>query len=363
MKSQVKVVLRNPLKKQDQIDYTIDVDDHQLGADWVTALKVLLKSGNLLEKNFCFMGFPKTDRNIDYLCRTLNQHIDNINQRLTGYHIDDVFLPDNIFARDYADHGVNHLLFNRLHNHFEVLQGTVENLSPWYRQADHATKYSIRQLNIICHEMENLILALRMSKHNPYWVRPSQVTTWVNPIRYELTDEHRQGFVDNGYNRLLGGVYMHWSQIGKTLMEVFRDEGAPDLDDTVCEAITHLRYYSGEFDVEWGNDVVINGRNPWHDKEQAVFKEWLIRNGLDPQDPKLSLGHLPVGQVNLAASFGTQNYQSIWDTLSQHLDIYCIEVDGVSTQYDYCWSDADYDQQLIKKMTPGYNHSERVEKS
>ena len=156
---------------------------------------------------------------------------------------------------------------------------------------------------------------------------------------------------------------MHWSQIGKTLMEVFRDEGAPDLDDTVCEAITHLRYYSGEFDVEWGNDVVINGRNPWHDKEQAVFKEWLIRNGLDPQDPKLSLGHLPVGQVNLAASFGTQNYQSIWDTLSQHLDIYCIEVDGVSTQYDYCWSDADYDQQLIKKMTPGYNHSERVEKS
>ena len=50
---------------------------------------------------------------------------------------------------------------------------------------------------------------------------------------------------------------MHWCQIGKTLMEVYRDEGAPVLTDTVCEAITHLKYYSGEFDVEWGNDNLL----------------------------------------------------------------------------------------------------------
>jgi len=70
-----------------------------------------------------------------------------------------------------------------------------------------------------------------------------------------LTDEHRQGFLTNGYDRVFGGVYMHWTQIGKTLFEVFRDEHAPELTATVCEAITELKYFSGEFDVEWGKSV------------------------------------------------------------------------------------------------------------
>jgi hypothetical protein len=67
----------------------------------------------------------------------------------------------------------------------------------------------------------------------------------------------KQGFVTNGYDRQFGHVYMHWAQIGKTLFEVWRDEGAPDLTDTVCKAINSLEYYSGEFDIEWGKDVTL----------------------------------------------------------------------------------------------------------
>jgi hypothetical protein len=153
---------------------------------------------------------------------------------------------------------------------------------------------------------------------------------------------------------------MHWTQIGKTLFEVFRDEGAPELTETVCEAITELKYYSGEFDVEWGNDVTLLGdNNPWHTAEQIEFRKWLIANNCDPADPNLSLGHLPIGQVELIKSFGTTDYQHIWNTLSNHLDIHSIEVDGVSNTFDYSWADNTYKQMQINMMKPGYDYSSR----
>ena len=47
---QVKVVLRNPLNKRNQIDYTIDVNDSSMGTLWFSALQDLLHNNNYLEK-------------------------------------------------------------------------------------------------------------------------------------------------------------------------------------------------------------------------------------------------------------------------------------------------------------------------
>ena len=355
----VKIVLRNPLNYNDQIDYNIVPHDNPLARDWITALKELLQNKNLLEKNFCFMGFPQTARTLDYLCQELNYSVSIINNFFDDYKIDDVYTIENVVAFDYAANGPNHELLNRLHNHFEILQGTVWKLSDYYRRADYETKYAIRQLNNICHEMENLILSQRKAVTFPFWVRPSQITTFINARRYELTDTHRELFSINGYDRVLGGVYMHWTQIGKTYYEVFRDEGAPTLTDTVCEAITDLKYYSGEFDIEWGNDVVYGGPHPWHNEEQNQFREWLAVNDKDYLDPKLSCGYLPIGQVDLYGSFGTTDYKTIWDTLSNHLDIYKIEIDGVSNTFNYSWADNNYKQMQIDMMKPGYDYSSR----
>jgi hypothetical protein len=353
----VKVVLRNPLNYSDQIDYNIIPHDNPLAHDWALALKALLQNNNLLEKNFCFMGFPKTARTVEYLCNELNSAVATINNFFTDYYIDDIYTPENVVAFDYADNGPNHKVLNRLHNHFEVLQGTVWSLSDYYRRADYETKYAIRQLNNICHELETLILSKRKLVTFPQWVRPSQITTFINARRYDLTNEHRELFAINGYDRVLGGVYMHWTQIGKTYYEVFRDENAPALTSTVCEAITDLKYYSGEFDVEWGNDIVYGGPHPWHNAEQDQFRKWLADNGKDYLDPQLSCGHLPIGQIDLQSSFGTTNYQAIWDLLSNHLDIYKIEVDGVSNTFEYSWTDHNYKQTQIDMMRPGYDYS------
>lgn len=386
--SEIIVTLRNPLDHTDFLKYYINIFDNQLAKDWVIALKKLLQSNCIIEKNFCFMGFPNTSRNLEVLCSELNQAIFQINKfnstlawvknGLESYIIEDFFTPDIVrFGTEYptpmrfhkeheADfhaierlgYTLKHQILNRLHTHFEKLQGTVENLSLYYIKADYETKYAIRQLNILCHEIETLVTSQQKLAYLPEWTRPGQITTWLHAPRYNLTDEHRKLFLDNGYDRKFGYVYMHWAQIGKTLFEVYRDEGAPELTDTICEAITELKYYSGEFDIEWGRDVIYGDPDtPWHTKQQDDFKQWLIKNNKNPQDTNLSLGYLPIGKVNIEKSFKTSDMFKIWEKLNSHLDIYSIEVDDVKAVYNYCWTDKNFKKMQINIMKPGYDYS------
>jgi len=347
---EVKVTLQNPLDKQDTLDYYIVPDDTQLAKDWVTALNEILDKKLTLEKSFCFLGWPNTNRTVEYLCQKLNTAVEIINRydytthNLPNYVIEDYFTPDAVrfpdtypietrtpgsphsLEREALGLKLKHTIMNQLHNHFERLEGTVEKPSDYGQVSPPAVRNAIRQLNNICHELESLILSQRKDQVAPEWVRPSQITTFLNAKRYQLTEEHRQGFLTNGYDRKFGHVYMHWTQIGKTLMEVFSDEGAPDLVDATCEAITHLQYYSGEFDIEWAKNIVRNKDCPWHDEHQLRFDNWLLKHGLDPKDPALSLGYLHIGQVDLIRSFGTNNMQKIWTEMSNKLDIKTIKV-------------------------------------
>ena len=384
----VKITLRNPLDKESKISYTIVPEDNQLACDWLAALKEILTSNLRLEKNYCFMGFPHTTRNVSFLCQQLNRHVTTINlfnqtgkwkdAGLSPYFIEEYFTEESVrFPAEYKVGDPNtenvglvikHGIMNRIHNHFEHLQGTVWNLSDYYKTSNLETRYAIRQLNNLCHELENVILSQRKWAFDPAWARPSQITTFLHAPRYHLTDEHRQGFLSNRYDREFGGVYMHWAQIGKTLFEVWRDEGAPDLnigDDptdislgsgATCEAITALKYYSGEFDIEWANDVMDGGKHPWHTQHMNQYRAWLDKNGIDYNNPALSLGHLKIGQVDLHSSFGTTDFGEIWKQLGQHLDIYSIEVDGICQVYDYCWSDTDYESNqkiTLKRLENG----------
>jgi hypothetical protein len=355
-KLKVKVVLRNPLDKTDTVDYTIVVNDSPMGLRWYHALQDLLKRNKYLEKNFCFLGFPDSSRDLDYICKELTWAKNTINCFFAGkYTIKEIFSPDSL--RTGLD--PNQDLMNQLHNHFEHLQGTVWELSDWYKRADYTTKFAIRQLNLLCHEAESLILSQRKKVTNPDWVRSSQITTFLNAARINFPNEYKTTFDETRYDRKFGEVYLHWTQIGKTLYEVYRDEQGVDIDQSVCDAITHLRYYSGEFDIEWGQDVVY-GTHYWHKKEIDKFKEWLVKQGFDPEDSQYNYGYHPVGQVDLQNSFGTTDFKQILSMLSKHLDIYKIEANGVSATYDYTWSDPDYYQKQIACLTPGYNHSSKI---
>ena len=354
---QVKVVLRNPLNKADQFDYTINVNDTPMGDRWYAALQDILRQNKYLEKNFCFLGFPDSARDLDFICQELNWAKNQINSFFDPdeYVITDEWTP----ALLCAPRGTNQQVMNKMHNHFEHLQGTVWGLSEYYKKADYETKFAIRQLNNLCHEAESLILSQLKKIEAPEWIRPSQITTFLNAQRLEFPDEYKKTYSPSAYDRKFGEVYLHWAQIGKTLYEVFRDEKGVDIDRATCDAINHLRYYSGEFDIEWAQDICFNGPRPWHDEEILEFGVWLEKNGFDPTDTQYNFGYHPVGQVVLLESFGTTDFQLTLPILSKYLDIYSISAGDVTATYDYTWTDPDYYQQQIERLKPGYDYSSR----
>ncbi len=380
----MKITYRNPLDLTDTLDVYFATYSNPFYKRWEEQLVKLIKEDYHLEKNYCFMGFVDSPRNINYLCEQINHSIGVINRFNTSnkwgnaglepYAIQDHFDCDSVmYSADYptgvCEDGkemekpglrMKHDAMNRLHRYFEDLQGEAWNLSPYYKVADHETKYAIRQLNDLCHELENYILSYRKSFVEPEWQRPSQINTWLQAPRVDLHEEDYELFKVNNFDRQCGGVYLHWSQVGKTHIEVFRDEDGKDIDDATCSTINALRYYSGCFDIEWGKDVLESDAHAtWHKEEQKLFHEWLQRNGFDPNDPKLSLGFIKLAQCNLNRSFGTKEPLEIWKILSKYQDVYKIEIADVIGTFDYVWSDPNYAQMQIKKMIPGYIHSSK----
>ena len=360
MVNKVIVTLQNPLDKTDTIDYVINAYDTPMGLRWFAALQDILQRNLYLEKNFCFLGFPDTQRDLDYICRELFWAKHEINHFFRG----EYEIEENYFPRDLRPDGINpnQDLMNKLHNHFEILQGTVWGLSDWYKRADYTTKFAIRQLNNLCHEAESLMLSQRKKQQAPEWVRPSQITTFLNAPRYDFPNEYKTTFAETRYDRRFGEVYLHWTQIGKTLYEVYRDEQGIDIDKATCDAITHLRYYSGEFDIEWAQTVAYNGPHPWHTKEMDSFKKWLLRNGFSLEDVQYNYGYHPVAHVDLVHSFGTTDYFKVWERLSTYLDIQSIRCDDGSgsllrSVYPYSYNDPDYYDQQIERLKPGYDYS------
>ena len=189
---------------------------------------------------------------------------------------------------------------------------------------------------------------------DPDWMRPSQITTFLNSPRYDLKEHDFELFKRNRYDRELGGVYLHWSQVGKTLFEVYRDENAPKMTEALCSEINHQKYYSGEFDIEWGR--TITEQNDFKKKEINGFKAWLQSNGYDWEDAKLSLGYIKLGQVDLEHTFGTDQFAEIYKQMKNNLNIKKIytTVDQVSCEYPYSLDNEGWKQIQMEGLKRGY---------
>lgn len=324
----------------------IDVEHNSLSRKWLTALTHLVENNYHLEKNYCWLGWAEGDRSLDYICGQINRSIAEINSADLGYTINDVFTPDNTVADDL---GVDHAHMNRLHRYFEDLQGVSGAISPYYTAADSVTRWHIRQLNLLCHEHESLVLSMRKLIQAPEWRRPSQLMCWLQAPRFELDAEDYELFGIETINRSLGGVYVGVNKaVGKHHWEVFNDEGRDSrVGELVTSSLKSQTEAAGDFDIEWGRDPAAY---PWQIEELAGFRTWLIENKFDPDDKSLTIGHPKVAQVDLMRSFRTTDYNLIWKKLANHLDVYKIRINNIEATYEYRWSDPDYQQQQIRRM-------------
>jgi len=324
----------------------IDVADNSLSRKWLAALNDIVHNDLHLEKNYCWLGWAESTRSAEYLCTQINRSINAINSSSLDYRIQDFFSPSNVIETNL---GINHNKMNQLHRYFEDLQGTAGAMSPYYNQADDYTRWHIRQLNLLCHELESLVLSIRKAKTAPDWRRPSQLMCWLNAPRFELEAEDYDLFGIDTINRSLGGVYVGVNKaVGKHHWEVFQDEGRDSrISELVTTSLRSQTEAAGDFDIEWARDP---GAFPWQIKQLAEFRAWLLANGFNPDDKSLTIGHPQVGQVDLRRSFGTSDYIEIWNQLSTKLDVYKIRTSTAEATYEYCWSDPDYMEQQIKVL-------------
>jgi hypothetical protein len=325
----------------------IDVPDTSLGRKWHAALQHLVHNQYHLEKNYCWLGWTESERTAEYICGEINRSINAVNQANLGYQIQ--CADYDVASVIQPDLDVNHERMNWLHRYFEDLQGVSGAMSPYYTAADDVTRWHIRQLNLLCHELESLVLSMRKAVQAPEWRRPSQLMCWLRAPRFELEPEDYELFGIETINRQLGGVYVGVNKaVGKAHWEVFNDEGRDSrLDELTTTSLRAQTQAAGDFDIEWARDP---GAYPWQQKKLAEFRDWLTANGFDPEDKNLTIGHPKVAQVNLIKSFGTTDYERIWAQLAQHLDVYKIQVGNISATYNYNWSDPDYTEQQIKEL-------------
>jgi len=322
----------------------IDVADNSLSRKWISALNHIIANDLHLEKNYCWLGWTESERTAEYIIDQINASIAAINDADLGYKINDHFTVAGTIQDDL---GVDHDRMNWLHRYFEDLQGHSGAMSPYWQQADATIRWHIRQLNLLCHEYESLVLSMRKVIQAPEWRRPSQLMCWLNAPRFTLDAEDYELFGIETLNRKIGGVYVGVNKaVSKTHWEVFNDEGQ-DVDQLITTSLRSQVEAAGDFDIEWARDP---GAHDWQIKKIAEFRAWLTANGFDPEDKSLTIGHPKVAQVNLARSFGTLDYNRIWQQLAQHLDVYKIRTSSAEATYSYRWSDTDYADQQIRRL-------------
>ena len=332
------------LRGADTLTLYIDVVDNSLSRKWLAALNNIVRNGLHLEKNYCWLGWTESKRNAEYIIAQINDSIAAINLAKLGYTINDHFtVADTIQDNLDVDHGP----MNRLHRYFEDLQGHAGHMSPHWTRADAATRWHIRQLNLLCHEYESLVLSMRKVIQAPEWRRPSQLMCWLNAPRFALDAEDYRLFGIHALNRKMGGVFVGVNKaVSKTHWEVFNDEGG-DVNQLVTTGLRNQIEAAGDFDIEWARDP---GAHEWQIKKIAEFRIWLTNNGFDPEDPSLTIGHPQVAQVNLTKTFGTLDYNQIWQQIAGHLDVYKIRTSDAKATYEYRWSDEDYAAQQIRRL-------------
>jgi hypothetical protein len=142
------------------------------------------------------------------------------------------------------------------------------------------------------------------------------------------------------------------------LREVYNDEDAPALTDAMCSEINHQRFYSGEFDVEWGKTVTSN-QYDWYKKEISDFKKWIESNGYDWNEPKLALGYAKLGQIDIEETFGVgATSRDVYKILLDNLNITGIHIISnkttTSCKYPYTLYDDNWEQLQLKALEKGY---------
>lgn len=228
-----------------------------------------------------FSNWPNGKNMADFY-RELKEQIDIVNE----------YKPNTIVG---LSHIFNQTLLNYLHKFFEDLRGPVDDPAEFYATAPDCVKQAITKFNILIHECEHYMFNLDTMKltNHPY----ATIVGTYNGPRYQLEDGDYEHYT---FKWTFGTVYINYREIGKPLLDVFKDQ-----DEVVGDKnIKPLHYYSADFQIKFGPstlDFIYDQRveqfNAWYESKKEYFESLgLYKN------KKLALGLIPVAQLNIVDS-------------------------------------------------------------
>ncbi|MBY0518590.1 MAG: hypothetical protein K2P81_16895 [Bacteriovoracaceae bacterium] len=314
----IELTLRNLLNKEQKLTLSMDVFENSISQRWIQELEKALIRKDRVVKDYSFLGWPNTHRNIEFLCNELNREIETINEFSNSgkwnkpYNILDKFTKETILN---SDNQLNQETMNILHHHFALLFGQVWNPSYYMMNSPRHIQDSIGRLNLRCHEIENYVGQQEtMRKHGYDAVAPGIIFSLEDCPRHDLLDQDYELFE---YRQFFGAVSLHYCQVGKRYDEAFEDRDQVASSEEICG----LRYYSGEFNIYWGLS-----HDDYYSQRLKAIKDWIASIGKDPNDKKLSLGFIHLGEFNRQKNFGNASLKEIHDLISAHADIYSVKI-------------------------------------
>jgi len=254
-----------------------------------------------------FMGFIDGERNPVFLEKKMNECIDIINK--DGRHkIERHFkLP---FTQDYS---------NYIHHEFELLIGDQWKKTKYWEKSSDEVRSAVCGLNDYAHELEAWHRSLDGRKDDPDFTMSYVLTEFFEAPGMDVKDKFEDEFT---LDTEFGDMTLHYTQIGKTWLEVCLDKD----EDIFDPAIQPLWFLSGSFNIMFHEVDVPALKN-------EVYAH-LKKLGKDPNDKSLRLGLVPIAKL---MSEGRSKIEMV-KLLSERQDISRIELrngDSVVTSNDF----------------------------
>jgi hypothetical protein len=241
-----------------------NIHNSNIAARWA---KEIQNNYPLYEKNR-FQGWPNSYKDLDYYKQELLKQVDIIN----GYLPRTIYGFENLESQD---------LFNYLHKFFENLRGEADDGTEFYKAVPLHIKTAIDLFNVLIHECEHYI-------RSP--ASPTIVVTFNNRPRFKLLTEDYSLFTPKWK---FGEVYINYCEVGKPLLDVFKDKDAHVGEDN----IRPQSYYSADFMIKFGTAVP----EALYKKKLALFNTWYAQQ--DYNFENLSLGMIPVASLESGEAY------------------------------------------------------------
>jgi hypothetical protein len=309
MEKLVTLIFQNKSKDEYKVDFKTYKNIPSSVLDvWTRTLHNFLNIDNG-RVQVTFNRFPIEGRDNVFLAKKLESIISYINSSFLnteyGYEIKRTSVP--------LDYPIE--VHNELHHHFEVLIGQVWNPSPWWElimnSGDKKLVNAVLALNDISHELEEYTTENIPPHYHLLFEYPDSVENHTLELPEEVRDIFSIGAVE-------GGVYLNYTQLGKTLEEVINEND----EEIFEENISAHRLVNGSF------SLCFEGEDESEQKQQHLreqYRELAEKKGIpNLDDPRMTIGRPLIGKIV------GENYQEIYHTLIEYNKLVKIETENYS---------------------------------